>query len=313
MHQPVVLIDLQHQQPKVQELQQLLEHYAVVYLFHPKGCSPFELDVLTDLAQLIYAQDVVILEHAATGQYQYDYALVAGQLVALLPSQTEVHLISAEPHAEILIEMLSLVGMQVELIAVKPTTATHRLTSVIYQFQTHFEQLQQKMLSHIPESLRLQFAQLNPAIQKVTQHYQSKMQKAYIKLKHQQIDALVKQMNQKGFLQQKITTFIDVIERENTQSSSDVKVLGDSNNTIRSQKCHSIAEQLEIDPLQLEVVKQLHVLKKSKPQNIYALRDFLAQSFPESDTHRLLKELIEKGYIHCEGIHVRYSYEMYVH
>ena len=313
MHQPVVLIDLQRQQLNVQQLQQLLEYYAVVYVFHPQGDSPFGLEQLTDLAQLITSQDVVILEHAATGQYQYDYALVAGQLVALLASQSEIHIISAMPFAASLVNMLALAGMQPRLIPIRPSTPMNKVLQALNFWQASVQDWSKQLGAYLSKPLQNIHVRMNPAVQNTLQQLQLKTQQLQTKLQAHQIyqvlDAALNQWQEKHIVGTSLDEIIHQIIHLN-ESNQDVSIK--PNSVKQSRELSAGHTGLQIDPLQFEVAKQLHHLKEQKPKDIYALRDFLAQSFPESDVRRLLKELIDKGYIHCEGVEVRYSHEMYL-
>ena len=102
MTQKVVLLDLENNVPTAKLLREIVEHYPTLYLFHCQGQFEYALQDLTELAAWISSGQVVILDTPKAEQKEFEYAVVVGQLMALLEPETQVEIISAVNTAEIL-------------------------------------------------------------------------------------------------------------------------------------------------------------------------------------------------------------------
>ena len=119
MSNKVVLLDLENNMPTAQLLRDIIQHYAVIYLFNCTGKFEYSLEDLTEFSSWVSRGQVVILETAEVDQKEFEYAVVVGQLIALLEPDTCIEVISAMPSSEILIEMMQSSDMNCSLIHVQ--------------------------------------------------------------------------------------------------------------------------------------------------------------------------------------------------
>ena len=106
MPSTVVLVDLENNMPSAVWLRSIVQHYAVIYLFNCQGKFEYSLEDLTELSTWISSGQVMVLETAEVQQKEFEYAVVVGQLLALLDADTQVELISAMPTRHILLDMM---------------------------------------------------------------------------------------------------------------------------------------------------------------------------------------------------------------
>ncbi len=106
MSNKVVLLDLENNMPTAQLLRDIIQHYAVIYLFNCTGKFEYSLEDLTEFSSWVRSGQVVILETAEVDQKEFEYAVVVGQLIALLEPDTCIEVISAMPSSEMLLEMM---------------------------------------------------------------------------------------------------------------------------------------------------------------------------------------------------------------
>ena len=106
MHPKVVLLDLENNFPTAKLLREIVTHYSSLYLFNCAGTFEFSLEDLTELAGWIASGQIIILDTPESPQKEYEYAVIVGQLMALLEPETEVELISAMDRSEMLQQML---------------------------------------------------------------------------------------------------------------------------------------------------------------------------------------------------------------
>ena len=106
MHNKVVLMDLEQNMPSAQMLRDIVEHYPTLYMFNCTGQFQYSLEDLTEFSDWVSSGQIVILETPKASLKEYDYAVVVGQLMALLESDTHVEVVSAMPNSDLLIELL---------------------------------------------------------------------------------------------------------------------------------------------------------------------------------------------------------------
>ena len=119
MSNKVVLLDLENNMPTAQLLRDIIQHYAVIYLFNCTGKFEYSLEDLTEFSSWVTSGQVVILETAEVDQKEFEYAVVVGQLIALLEPDTCIEVISAMPSSEMLLEMMQSSDMNCSLIHVQ--------------------------------------------------------------------------------------------------------------------------------------------------------------------------------------------------
>ncbi|MEZ2901357.1 hypothetical protein [Acinetobacter terrestris] len=331
MSNKVVLLDLEKNMPTAQLLRDIIQHYAVIYLFNCQGKFEYSLEDLTEFSAWISSGQVVILETAEIDHKEFEYAVVVGQLIALLEPDTTIEVISAMPSSEILIEMMQSSDMNCHLIQIQAEAsclnAKYKLPSI--------ETIQQK-----PELLLVKkycdalskmkgkpnsIEKLKNSISNILQVESDQAQQLIALLINLKI---VKRYDEQINFRKKVLkqwTELDLEQATPSETAQNISPIfaqlhteASSNEELeQSNPIHHAQKDLfknfsKIDPVQVIVARKLRELKSDKPKDIYALRDLLEQMFPKSDVRLLLKELIEKGYIYWNGSEVLYSHEMFL-
>ena len=331
MHPKVVLLDLENNFPTAKLLREIVTHYSSLYLFNCAGTFEFSLEDLTELAGWIASGQIIILDTPESPQKEYEYAVIVGQLMALLEPETEVELISAMDSSEMLQQMLQASDIKCSLIQIQPDEVSIPAEHV---------------KNYLPS---LEAIRNKPALQLVKKYCDAlgKMSgkpNTLETLKNSVANILhvmpVKAQHVVGML-----INLKIVNRYDEQISFRKKVLKqwlqlnlDEQDPLENPKLDQVMSRLKvddapvealqtpiqsaqqdlfknfnrIDPVQLEVARKLRELQGDKPKDIYELRDLLEQLFPQSDIRLLLKELIEKGYIYWNGHEVLYSHEMFL-
>ena len=331
MHPKVVLLDLENNFPTAKLLREIVTHYSSLYLFNCAGTFEFSLEDLTELAGWIASGQIIILDTPESPQKEYEYAVIVGQLMALLEPQTEVELISAMDRSDMLQQMLQASDIKCSLIQIQPDEVSIPAEHV---------------KNYLPS---LEAIRNKPALQLVKKYCDAlgKMSgkpNTLETLKNSVANILhvmpVKAQHVVGML-----INLKIVKRYDEQISFRKKVLKqwlqlnlDEQDPLENPKLDQVMSRLKvddapvealqtpiqsaqqdlfknfnrIDPVQLEVARKLRELQGDKPKDIYELRDLLEQLFPQSDIRLLLKELIEKGYIYWNGHEVLYSHEMFL-
>lgn len=335
MQNKVILLDIENNMPTLKMLRDIVEHYETLYLFNCAGKIEFALDDLTELASLIASGQVVVLDVPETTEKEYEYAVVVGQLLALLEHDTHIEVISAMTTATMLIEMLQSSELSCQLIAVESeshgikSTSKHPIPSLETIKNKPALQLVKKYCDAVakmtgkPNTVE----KLTNSIMNCLQIVPEKAQRLLGMLINLKI---VKKEDELVWFRKKLLKQWSQLDLERQDALQDSKVLkiddileklsADAQHVIAEikqqpahQTIHALTANFEqIDPVQWEVIQKLNELKTDKPKDIYALRDLLEKMFPKSDIRLLLKELIEKGYIYWNGHDVIYSHEMYL-
>lgn len=331
MSNKVVLLDLEKNMPTAKLLRDIIQHYAVIYLFNCQGKFEYSLEDLTEFSAWVSSGQVVILETAEVDHKEFEYAVVVGQLIALLEPDTTIEVISAMPSSEILIEMMQSSDMNCHLIQIQAEASSlnskYKLPSV--------ETIQQKpdlllvkkycdALSKMkgkPNSIE----KLKNSISNILQVESDQAQQLIallinlkiVKRYDEQINfrkKVLKQWTELDLEQaapsETAQNISPIFAQLHTESSLDEEL--EQSNPLHHAQKDLFKNFSKIDPVQVIVARKLRELKSDKPKDIYALRDLLEQMFPKSDVRLLLKELIEKGYIYWNGSEVLYSHEMFL-
>ena len=328
MTQKVVLLDLENNLPTAKLLSEIVEHYPTMYLFHCQGQFEYALQDLTELAVWISSGQVVILDTPKAEQKEFEYAVVVGQLMALLEPETQVEIISAVNTAEILLDLMQSSHIQSNLILIQSealTTQRHLPSLNSIKNQPYLKMVKKycdalgkmsgkpntldglknsisNILQLVPEKTQRVVGMLINL--KIIKRYdeqirfRKKVLKQWLALNLDEQDPITQPQNMQEVLQQ-------------LQKDSVVDKLEPTADTQSAQQ-ELFKNFAQIDPVQLEVARKLRELKTNKPKDIYALRDLLEQMFPKSDVRMLLKELLDKGYIYWNGHEVLYSHEMFL-
>ena len=328
MTQKVVLLDLENNVPTAKLLREIVEHYPTLYLFHCQGQFEYALQDLTELAAWISSGQVVILDTPKAEQKEFEYAVVVGQLMALLEPETQVEIISAVNTAEILLDLMQSSDIQSNLIFIQSETlpSQRHLPSLDSIKNQPYLKMVKKYcdalgkMSGKPntlDGLKNSISNILQLVPEKTQRvvgmlinlkiikrydeqirFRKKVLKQWLALNLNEQDPISQPQSMQQALQQ-------------LQKDSGVDVLEPTADTQSAQQ-ELFKNFAQIDPVQLEVARKLRELKTNKPKDIYALRDLLEQMFPKSDVRMLLKELLDKGYIYWNGHEVLYSHEMFL-
>ena len=328
MTQKVVLLDLENNVPTAKLLREIVEHYPTLYLFHCQGQFEYALQDLTELAVWISSGQVVILDTPKAEQKEFEYAVVVGQLMALLEPETQVEIISAVNTAEILLDLMQSSDIQSNLILIQ---------SEAVPSQRHLPSLDSiknqpylKMVKKYCDALGKMSGKPNTldglknSISNILQLVPEKTQRVVGMLINLKI---IKRYDEqirfrKKVLKQWLALNLDEQDpisqpqsmQQALQQLQKDSVVDELEPTVDTQSAQQelFKNFAQIDPVQLEVARKLRELKTNKPKDIYALRDLLEQMFPKSDVRMLLKELLDKGYIYWNGHEVLYSHEMFL-
>lgn len=328
MTQKVVLLDLENNVPTAKLLREIVEHYPTLYLFHCQGQFEYALQDLTELAAWISSGQVVILDTPKAEQKEFEYAVVVGQLMALLEPETQVEIISAVNTAEILLDLMQSSHIQSNLILIQsevlpsqrhlPSLDSIKNQPYLKMVKKYCDALGKmsgkpntldglknsisNILQLVPEKTqRIVGMLINLKIIKRYDEqirFRKKVLKQWLALNLNEQDPISQPQSMQQALQQ-------------LQKDSVVDKLEPTADTQSAQQ-ELFKNFAQIDPVQLEVARKLRELKTNKPKDIYALRDLLEQMFPKSDVRMLLKELLDKGYIYWNGHEVLYSHEMFL-
>lgn len=328
MTQKVVLLDLENNVPTAKLLREIVEHYPTLYLFHCQGQFEYALQDLTELAAWISSGQVVILDTPKAEQKEFEYAVVVGQLMALLEPETQVEIISAVNTTEILLDLMQSSHIQSNLILIQ---------SEVLPSQRHLPSLDSiknqpylKMVKKYCDALGEMSGKPNTldglknSISNILQLVPEKTQRVVgvlINLK------IIKRYDEQIRFRKKVLKQWLALNLDEQDPISQPQSMQEA---LQQLQKDSVVDKLEpttdkqspqqelfknfaqIDPVQLEVARKLRELKTNKPKDIYALRDLLEQMFPKSDVRMLLKELLDKGYIYWNGHEVLYSHEMFL-
>ena len=313
MQNKVVLLDIENNMPTLKMLRDIMEHYSALYLFNCAGKIEFALDDLTELASLIASGQIIILDVPETTEKEYEYAVVVGQLLALLEQDSHIEVISAMPTCQMLIDILRSSELSCHFIQVESESTTkaskHTLPSI--------ETIQKKPALQLIKK----YCDVVAKMTGKAQHLLGMLiNLKIVKKQDEQVwfrKKLLKQWSQldleqkNGVSERKVLEIDAVLEKLSAGAKQVISELEKQQN--KASDTTFLNQDFEkIDPIQWEVIQKLNELKTNKPKDIYALRDLLEKMFPQADVRLLLKELIEKGYIYWNGHDVIYSHEMYL-
>lgn len=293
----VALLDLEQHLPTAHRLRDLLEQNDVVYLFDCRGQFHYALTDLTELATWICSGEVVILETAKSTIKEYEYAMLVGQLLALVDAYTQVELLSAMPSCTILLQLMQ-----------------------DAEFSCHLTRLSESVPAPVQsahEFKRAAMTSVAKALQPIRQHPRVDLllNRCIDKLHQQPVNALrplsrwLESLRYHPSAVQQAEPVPAVVPAPASKATIEV-VHTPAKPSLEQVQAKLYQNFSKVDRVQVAVLRKLNQLQSEKPKDIYALRDFLQAEFPESDIGMLLKELLEKGYIYWNGHEVIYSHEM---
>lgn len=332
MQNKVVVLDLENNTPSAKMLRDIVGHYSTLYLFNCQGQFEYTLEDLTELATWISSGQVVILETASVKTKEFEYAVVAGQLIALVEPNVHIDVISVMPSCEILTQMLSVSNLDCSLLQIQAAslekTTKSKIPSVETIQQKPYLQLVKRycdaleQMSGKPNTVTSLLNSIGNILQVVPEKAQHlvgmlinlkiiKRDEAKISVRKK----VLKQWTQLDLEQQATEAQLPSFEALLQSLTANNPIMLPENEPTHS--IHNIQKSLfenfdQIDPIQIKIIHKLQALKSEKPKDIYALRDLLEQLFPQADVRLLLKELVKKGYIYWNGLSVIYSHEMFL-
>ncbi|UUS64834.1 MULTISPECIES: hypothetical protein [unclassified Acinetobacter] len=332
MSQKVVLLDLENNPPTANLLRNIIEHYSTLYVFSCSGKFEYALEDLTEIAGWIATGQLVVLDIPETPQKEFEYAVIVGQLMALMDPDAHIEVISAMPDIGLLIEQLDGSGLSAHLIQIQSEQeVSHKVKYKIPDLETIRNKPDLLLIKHYCDGLEKLSGKPN-SLDKLKNSLMNILQVSSEKAQHlvgMLINLkIVKRFDEqisirKKVLKQWVQLDLNATAETALPIKTDLNAFTASleeqtSNTDDTASMIQAAQQglfknfNKIDPVQMEVIRKLHELKSDKPKDIYALRDLLEQMFPQSDVRLLLKELIEKGYIYWNGHEVLYSHEMFL-
>ena len=338
MSDKAVLLDLENNTPTLQLFREILQHYPVVYVFNATGKFEFALDDLTEFSGWVSSGQIVILESVKAEYKEYEYAMLVGQLIALLAEESHVEIISAMDSSRLLVELLESSNITAHLIQIQAEEqpsehaakfsipSVHKIKQqpqllLVKQYcdalakmtgkPNSIEKLKNSLVNVLqiaPEKAkRLLGMLINLKLVKAYDeqiHFRKKVLKQWVQLNLAEDQFEIPQVKN-------LDAAVAHLDKDKTQNDVTLNEHQSTSN-IQSAQQDLFKNFSKIDPVQVEVARRLHELKDQKPKDIYALRDLLEQMFPKADIRLLLKELIEKGYIYWNGHEVIYSHEMFL-
>lgn len=332
MSQKVVLLDLENNPPTANLLRNIIEHYSTLYVFSCSGKFEYALEDLTEIAGWIASGQLVVLDIPETPQKEFEYAVIVGQLMALMDPDAHIEVISAMPDIALLMEQLDGSGLSAHLIQIQSEQeVSHKVKYKIPDLETIRNKPDLLLIKHYCDGLEKLSGKPN-SLDKLKNSLMNILQVSSEKAQHlvgMLINLkIVKRFDEqisirKKVLKQWVQLDLNATAETALPIKTDLNAFTASleeqtSNTDDTASMIQAAQQglfknfNKIDPVQMEVIRKLHELKSDKPKDIYALRDLLEQMFPQSDVRLLLKELIEKGYIYWNGHEVLYSHEMFL-
>ena len=332
MSQKVVLLDLENNPPTANLLRNIIEHYSTLYVFSCNGKFEYALEDLTEIAGWIASGQLVVLDIPETPQKEFEYAVIVGQLMALMDPDAHIEVISAMPDIGLLMEQLDGSGLSAHLIQIQSEQeVSHKEKYKIPDLETIRNKPDLLLIKHYCDGLEKLSGKPN-SLDKLKNSLMNILQVSSEKAQHlvgMLINLkIVKRFDEQISIRKKVLKqWVQLDLNATAETALPIKTdlnaftasLEDqTSNTDDTASMIQAAQQglfknfNKIDPVQMEVIRKLHELKSDKPKDIYALRDLLEQMFPQSDVRLLLKELIEKGYIYWNGHEVLYSHEMFL-
>ncbi|EZQ10391.1 MULTISPECIES: hypothetical protein [unclassified Acinetobacter] len=335
MSAKVVLIDLENNMPTSTLFREIVQHYTTTYLFHSKGSFHYSLTDLTEFASWISSGQIVILEMLEAKEKEFEYAVIVGQILALVEHGAEIDVISARDCSTMLADMMRASGIQCNLIQVQPEQPVSKLKYNVPSVETIRQNHDLfKVKQYCDVVVRMEgkpntLAKLKNSIEntlRINDEHSAKLIGMLINLKvvkkeGEQISFRKKVLKQWAQLDMNVDEDVVADHKLGQVDALLAKLHIEAKDILaeieESQDIQHIQSDLfknfeKIDPVQLEVIQKLNALKSGKPKDIYELRDLLEQLFPKSDVRLLLKEMIDKGYIYWNGHEVLYSHEMFL-
>ena len=332
MQNKVVVLDLENNTLSANMLRDIIGHYTTLYLFNCQGQFEYALEDLTELASWISSGQVVILETASVKTKEFEYAVVVGQLMALVEPNVHIDVISVMPSCEILTQMLSVSNLDCSLLQIQAPSVEKNPQSKIPSLETIQQKPYLQLVKRYCDALDQMTGKPNTvssllnSIGNILQVVPEKAQHLVgmlinlkiIKRADAQVSVrkkVLRQWTQLDLEQQRTNAKLPSMDAllQSLPTNSQITLPEPHAETSIQNIQQTLFENFDqIDPMQIKIMHKLQALKSEKPKDIYELRDLLEQLFPQADIRVLLKELVKKGYIHWNGLSVIYSHEMFL-
>lgn len=336
MNAKVVLLDLENNPPTAQLFRDIIEHFSTLYIFNGQGRFEFPLVDLTELASWINSGQVIVLDTLAAKEKEFEYAVVVGQLLALLEPEAHIEVISTMDSSPMLIEMMAASGLSCHLIQLKRDAVEAKSKSLIPSVETILANPQLQQIKKYCDTLAKMSGKPNTVLKlknsirnilnldaDQTQHVLGMLiNLKLVKKEEEQISFRKKVLKQWLHLDLSAEPIsiqpelklakVDSLLAKLQTNSQQILAKVDSHIAVKNIQDDLFKNFEQIDPVQMEVIQKLNQLKSEKPKDIYELRDLLEKLFPKSDVRLLLKEMLDKGYIYWNGQAVIYSHEMFL-
>ncbi|NHB56561.1 hypothetical protein G9F32_00725 [Acinetobacter sp. 194] len=337
MSNKVVLLDLENNVPSAQLFRDIFQHYSSLYIFNRQGKFELPLADLTEFATWVSSGQIVVLDTLTATEKEFEYAVIVGQLLALIDLDTHVELISSDESSQILMDMLIASGFNCSLIQVErdnskeikqknivPSVAKILANPQLTLVKKYCDILGkmsgkpnsiERLKNSLINTLQVEAEQSEHLVGMMINLKLVKCQDEHISFRKKVLKQWIQvDLTQDNIAKPAVASKLEKVDAllSKLQTSSQ-QILDDLQ---QQQSLQSIQSDLfknfeKIDPVQMEVIQKLNQMK-SKPKDIYELRDLLEQLFPKSDVRLLLKEMIDKGYIYWNGHSVIYSHEMFL-
>lgn len=314
MSNRVVLLDLAHIVPTAAMLKPLLEHNSLVFMFHAAGQFQYALEDLTELASWISSGQLMILEIPEVEQRSYEYAVLVGQLLALVEQDCQIQLYSASAERDLLLQFLHEAHFESELIALQPQQQSTDALKVWSwsDLLAHSQQTALVSLSPYLQHVALRRVVGRGVAYLSKQAHFGQQVASWMTQRMQRIDARIAVLQpSSGEAMHADLTQQRSMGMPNAMQSSGTDTARSVAGQNQSSSLHAAERLSAMDLMHIEVIRKVNDAAEM-PKDIYELRDLLEKSFPEADVGMLLKTLIDQGYIYWNGHEVVYSHEMYL-
>ena len=331
----IILIDLEKNPIQANSLRLYIENEQLIYLFHPDNKLECALDELTELSSWINSGQVIILDIPKIKDRANAYALIAGQLLALIESDAKIEIISKNTAVQQLLEILQASGKEIEQVLPQldqkelyhlPSMQSFNEQPMLREIKKYCDAVG-KTMKGIPltvDGLKNSIAnilQLSPA--QVPQIMAMLINLKIIKRDQSQIKfrkKILKQWVNLELIKQETAvqpTQVQSVTQQPSIAGLPHVVVGDVDSIMQFLKEQHVPSDgpfpPSLDELQWQALQKLDELKLGRPKDIFSLRDMLQDWFPQANIQNLLKALMDKGYIQLNGDQLHYSHQMFIH
>ncbi|WP_288415125.1 hypothetical protein [uncultured Acinetobacter sp.] len=329
----ILLIDLEKTSIQIDLLRSYIENDQLIYVFNLRDKLTCNLQALTELASWVSSGQLVVLDTPTHTAKSSAYALLAGQLLALLDPEASIELQSKHSAANELAELLRAAG---KTVVTQDTARLEANSSAMPAAHTVAEQpalLQIKRycdaIGQAPDRLPLTMDALKNSIANILKLSADQVPQVLallvslklIKRDQGQVRFRKKMLKQWIALELASSTKTQppAVQPKKSQAHSAMPqvVVGDVDTIMQFLKEQQAPAEgpfpPSLDELQWQALQKLHELKLARPKDIFSLRDMLQDWFPKANIHHLLKGLMDKGYIQLDDDQLHYTAQTFIH